>query len=262
MKSLARRISDRRVLGLLKQWLECTVEETDAQGRAVRTTVAKDSRRGIPQGSPVSPLLSNLYMRRFILGWKQLGLERKLGSRIVNYADDMVILCHRDKAEEALQWLHKIMAKLKLTVNEEKTRICKIPQEQFDFLGYTFGRLYSPRSGQAYLGRRPSKKSIQRVVKTIHELTAEARGWQETTVVVAKLNRVLRGWSNYFRVGSDTRAYRAVDNYTMMRLSRWLRNKHKIRHRGYGDYPPSYIYQQLGLVRLTQVGRGESWVKA
>jgi retron-type reverse transcriptase len=88
--------------------------------RTKRTTEAKDHRCGIPQGSPISPLLSNLYMRRFVLAWKKLGLEQRLGSRIVTYADDLVILCRRGKAEEALQWMCKIMGQLKLTVNEDK----------------------------------------------------------------------------------------------------------------------------------------------
>jgi hypothetical protein len=100
---------------LIKMWLECAVEETDDRGRKIRTTEARDNRRGIPQGSPISPLLANLYMRRFVLGWKMLGLERSLGSRIVTYADDLVILWRRGKAEEALQRLHEIMGKLKLT---------------------------------------------------------------------------------------------------------------------------------------------------
>jgi hypothetical protein len=114
--------------------------------------VPAESRRGIPQGSPISPLLANIYMRRFVLGWKMLGLEQRLGSRIVTYADDLVILCRRGKADEALQQLREIMSKLKLTVNEEKTRICKVPEGEFDFLGYTFGRMYSARTGQARLG--------------------------------------------------------------------------------------------------------------
>ena len=152
MKSLARRISDRRVLHVIKLWLECAVEENDKGGRKKRTTEAKDSRRGIPQGSPISPLLANLYMRRFVLVWKQLGLERRLGSCIVTYADDLVILCRRGKAEEAARWMRNIMSRLQLTVNEEKTRICCVLEGEFDFLGYTFGRLYSPKTGKAYLG--------------------------------------------------------------------------------------------------------------
>ena len=135
LKSLARRVVDRRVLQLIKQWLECAVEETDDRGAKKRTTEAKDTRRGIPQGSPVSPLLANLYMRRFVLAWKKLGLDRRLGSCIVIYADDLVILCRRGKADEALRWMREIMGKLQLTVNEEKTRVCKVPEEEFDFLG-------------------------------------------------------------------------------------------------------------------------------
>src|ERR1700686_341143 len=167
MRSLAGRIVDPRVLHLIKMWLECAVEDTDDKGRKTRTTEAKDSGRGIPQGSPISPLLANLYMRRFVLGWKKLGLEERLGSRIVTYADDLVILCRRGKAEAALTRMRELMEKLKLTVNEDKTRICRVPEGSFDFLGYTFGRLYKRTTGTAYLGMRPSKKSIRRMVETV-----------------------------------------------------------------------------------------------
>jgi RNA-directed DNA polymerase len=262
MKSVARRIVDRRVLHLIKMWLECAVEETDDRGRKKRTTEAKDNRRGIPQGSPISPLLANLYMRRFVLGWRKLGLEQRLGARLVTYADDLVILCRKGNAEIALQHLRNLMSKLKLTVSEEKTRICSVPEGSFDFLGYTFGRMYSSRTGQARLGYRPSKKSIQRVVATIHKLTILKGTWQETPDLIAKINRTLRGWANYFNVGTVNKAYRAIDAYTVPRVRRWLRAKYKVRQRKTELSLDSVLYERFGLVRLTALGHGSSWAKA
>jgi len=130
-------------------------------------------------------LLSNLYMRRFVLGWKKLGHEKRLAAYIVNYADDLVICC-RDRAEEALARMRDIMTKLKLTVNETKTRVCKLPEEKFDFLGYTFGRCYSPKTGRAYIGTVPSKKRVIRVCEAISETTGRDQTLLDQEIVVAK----------------------------------------------------------------------------
>jgi hypothetical protein len=146
------------------------------------------------------------------LAWKKLGLQRSLGSRIVTYADDLVILCKKGKAEEALSRMREIMDKLKLTVNEEKTRICEVPEGEFDFLGYMFGRLYSATTGKARMGMRPSKKSIRRMVEKIHAMTALKTVWQETTELVGRLNRTLRGCPQPRAVGSVVVHGRARDD--------------------------------------------------
>jgi RNA-directed DNA polymerase len=251
MKSVARRISDRHLLGLIKAWLEMPVEELTSRGDLRRTTENRDRSRGTPQGAPLSPLLANLYMRRFLLGWKVLGHQQRLRAHIVNYADDFVICC-RGTADEAMTAMREIMERLKLTVNETKTHICRLPEETFDFLGYTFGRYYSTRLGCAYLGSRPSRKSVKRICRTISDLTGRNRTLFEVGELVGLLNRALRGWANYFslRLGPLTKTYDAVDSHTGRRLRQWLSRKHKVPTCGVRRYPYQYLYGELGLLRL------------
>ena len=260
IKSVARRIVDRQVLHLIKQWLISPVEEDDGGGHRKRTTVNRDTRRGTPQGSPVSPLLSNLYMRRFILGWKHLGYEHRWSARIVSYADDFVICCkaHADKAMSAM---YHIMGKLKLTVNEDKTHLCRVPQERFDFLGYTFGRCYNRKTGRAFIGTKPSRRSIKRMVDSITEETDRCRTLLDADVIVKRLNRKLAGWANYFCLGPVSSAYRIINDHAVTRLRRWLRIKHKVPGKGFKRYPNQYLYAQLGLIDLPGRTRDFPWAK-
>jgi group II intron reverse transcriptase/maturase len=261
MKSVTRRILDRHMLHLIKQWLEVPVEEDDGHGHRRRTTQNRDTGRGIPQGAPISPLLSNLYMRRFIMGWKQWGCERRWSAHIVNYADDLVVCC-KYRAHEAMETMHRIMEKLKLTVNEEKTHLCQIPQERFDFLGYTFGRCYKRESGRAYIGTRPSKKSTKRMVDSITEETNRKRTLLEAEYVVGRLNRKLMGWANYFCLGPVSSSYRTINAHATQRLRRWLCKKHKIQGKGLTRYPNQFLHEVLGLIKLPKMTHDFPWAKA
>ncbi|WP_435011960.1 reverse transcriptase domain-containing protein (plasmid) [Tundrisphaera lichenicola] len=132
VKSLSRRISDRHLLGLIKMWLVAPVEEADERGRTRRTTRNQDEGRGSPQGSPLSPLLANLYMRRFIVGWKILGHEQRLDAHVVNYADDFVICC-RGTADEAMTTMRAMMSRLRLTVKRPRRGCAVFPRRRLTF---------------------------------------------------------------------------------------------------------------------------------
>ena len=261
MQCVARRVSDKAILHMLKRWLEAPVEERDVRGQVHRTTRNKDEGKGSPQGAPISPLLANLYMRRFVLGWKTLGHEQQFQARIVNYADDFVICC-RGTAQSAGTAMRDMMRRLKLTVNEQKTTICRVPDESFDFLGYTFGRCYSPRTGRAYLGTQPAAKRIRTLCESISEQTRRRYTPLAVEELVGRLNRQLHGWANYFQLGPVSKAYRAVDAHVTKRLRQWLCAKHKEPGRGASRFPDNYLYQTLGLIRLPNLTHRFPWAKA
>jgi len=250
MRCVARRVSDKAVLHLVKLWLDAPVEETDERGHTQRTTRNRDEGRGTPQGAPLSPLLANLYMRRFVLGWKQRGHEAQFQARIVNYADDFVILC-RGRAEQAAAAMRNMMTKLKLTVNEAKTRICKLPAESFDFLGYTIGMYWSWKQRRMVLSTRPSAKAVKRLTAKISDTTRRNQTLLDVEYVVERLNRMLTGWANYFCRGPVSNAYRTIDKHAENRLRQWLGGKHKHGGLRHDLYPNEYLHGVLGLTQLT-----------
>ena len=194
-------------------------------------------------------------MHRFLRAWRDRRLDHEFRARIVNYADDFVILT-RGRAEEALDWTRWAMTYLGLTLNETKTRLCNARLDHFDFLGYTFGPAYFRKSGTQYLAAMPSKKALCRLRGKVRESlrSGVVAPWSD---VRDRLNRKLHGWSNYFSYGTRTMAYRAVDNFVLTAVQNFLQRRHKVSGRGTRRFSAAAIYGELGVLRLLwkQLGR-------
>jgi RNA-directed DNA polymerase len=247
-QSLARRIVDGKLLRLIKLWLTAEVEERDETGR-VHKSGGRRGHCGTPQGGVISPLLANLYMNRFLKHWRQQGKGHQCRARLINYADDCVILS-AGRAAQALEWTSGVMARLKLHLNPVKTSIKDARRERFDFLGYTFGpeQLRPPRSGW-YLAARPSKRSLAQLRASVADVLCRTNvvPWAE---IVTVLNRKLRGWANYFSSGTTWQSYWAADWYVCDRVRGFLQRRHKVPTRGTRRFSDQYIYGRLGVVSL------------
>jgi RNA-directed DNA polymerase len=253
LRSVAARIVDRHVLRLIKLWLKAPVEETDPEGRR-RMSGGKHSNCGTPQGGVISPLLANRYMNRFLRHWRQQGCGEAFQASVVTYADDFVILS-RGYAEEALAWTRRVMSRLGLTVNEAKTTVRDARQEQFDFLGYSFGPHHYRKDGHWYLGASPSRKSVQRLKERVGEITVPSNlaPWEE---VRDQLNHLLRGWANYFSYGTRLMAYRAADHSVYEAVRGFLTRRHKVPTRGTRRFSDHVVFEKLGVLRLRRMHIG------
>lgn len=255
MQSVARRISDRHMLVLIKSWLKVPVEERDDRGNR-RMTGGKKSRQGTPQGGVISPLLANIYMHRYLRAWKERGKGEQYRSRIVVYADDFVILS-RGKAAEALAWTRWAMERIGLSLNAAKTSVRDARRESFDFLGYTFGPERYRKDGHWYLGAKPSKKSVQRLKGKVRRILRPGNKGSRDEVV-ARVNRLLRGWANYFSYGTRLMAYRTIDNYVYQTMRHFLRQRHKVPTRGTRRFPAERVFEEIGVLRLRTLHVGRS----
>ncbi len=245
MRSLARRIADGRVLKTIKRWLTVPVVER-INGRRMQTAEARRKKRGTPQGGVISPLLANCYFRRFLLAWKEHGHQQQLDAHVVNYADDFVICCRPGNAEAAMARMQGLMTRLGLEVNTAKTRIARLPEESFNFLGYTVGGFYG-KDGRRYIGTRPSRKAVKSLLQRIHERTSRQWYIDEPLNTVARISSLLRGWCGYFNQGPVIQTYELIRNYTERRVRRWLRRRTGSTDAGFGRIPDKYLYETLGL---------------
>lgn len=245
MRCVARRISDRNILRLIKLWLKVPVEEQDKDGRG-RMSGGRQSKKGTPQGGVISPLLANLYMNRFLKYWRIKGHDENFRARIVSYADDFVILS-RGKAREAFHLTRAVMEYLGLKLNQDKTIVMDARKGTFDFLGYTFGRIWFRKTGKWYLGACPSKKSVKRVKQKVRILLrpGEKGAWPD---VRDRLNALLQGWCTYFNYGTTQIAYRAVERNVYNRVRRFLVHRHKMRSRGIRRFPSEKVFGELGVL--------------
>ncbi len=245
MRSLSRRISDGRMLHTIKGWLTAPVVEV-IRGRLVQTTEARRTKRGVPQGGVISPLAANCYFRRFLLAWHLHGHQDQLDAHVVNYADDLVICCRPGNAEAAMTRMTALMTRLGLEVNASKTRIARLPEEPFDFLGYTVSRFYG-KDGRPYIGTRPSRKAVKSLLKRIHGRTTPQWYPDDPGSTVARISSMVRGWCGYFDQGPVMEIYDLIRAYTERRVRRWLMRRTGRRGVGFRQISDEYLYETLGL---------------
>ncbi|QSQ24227.1 group II intron reverse transcriptase/maturase [Pyxidicoccus parkwayensis] len=241
MKSVARRVADKAVLHLVKMWLKVPIEERDEQGRPRYSGGERSKQEGI------SPLLANIYINRLLKVFAKSELMKRSGAKLVNYADDFVVVARRGAAEVLAQ-VKRWLDGMKLTLNETKTSLRDARKEHFRFLGYELGPRVYKRTGQKYLGARPSKKAMEQARGEVSRILRRGRTerWEQ---IAGELNRFLRGWATYFAYDSPTHAFNVLDWHVTERVRNFLSRRHKVA-RATSRFKYNEVHRTLGVLEV------------
>jgi group II intron reverse transcriptase/maturase len=261
MATVAERICDGEILRLIQMWLKAPIMEMDKDGTKRNIGGGKGNRKGTPQGGVISPLLSNLYLHILDRIWERNNLQQRLGARIVRYADDIVLLCRRGKSGRVMTIFRQILERLKLTLNETKTKIVNAHKERFDFLGFSICMGESRRTGSLYPHVQPSKKSLQTIKDRISDLTRRTRTIMPLEWIVKELNAKVRGWVGYFYYRNSSATLKKMKNHLEQRLVTQLRKRHKVRDRktGHVRFSTKSLYDRYGLYKVPTTA---AWMRA
>jgi group II intron reverse transcriptase/maturase len=250
LATVAERVADGAVLHLLKLWLKAPVVSEEG-GKRRNLGGGKGNRKGTPQGGVISPLLSNLYLHLLDRNWESQKMAQRHEARLVRYADDFVVLCRR-QTDAPMRMIRRLMGKLGLSLNEEKTRVVDVWRQRIRFLGFEMGIQRSGRTGKPYPLVVPSKKACKAIKARLTALTGRDRVLVPPEDLLRQINPLLRGWVGYFHYRNCSKAMSEVKAHAEQRLRIWLRNRHKVRSwkAGYQRFPSASLYAVHGLYKV------------
>jgi RNA-directed DNA polymerase len=252
MAVVAERICDGAILHQIQMWLKAPVIEVGRDGTKRNVGGGKGNRKGTPQGGVISPLLANIYLHLLDRIWERRNLQQRLGARIVRYADDIVLLCRRNRSPEVMVVLQQILSRLELTLNATKTKIVNAFDGEFDFLGFTIWMGKGRKTGRYYPHVQPSKKTCQKIKDRITDLTQRERAIMPLEWVVSEVNATVRGWVGYFHYRNCSESLSRIRNHLEQRMITHLRKRYKVRDRkaGYARFPNRSLYVKYGLYKV------------
>lgn len=250
LKIVAERICDQSILHLLKMWLKAPVIE-EKNGKKKYIGGGKQNRLGTPQGGVISPLLANLYLHILDRIWERHRLAESMKSKIVRYADDFVVLCKGNVAP-AMQIVKRVLERLDLQLNEDKTKTVDAYAESFSFLGFEIQMRKSIKSGKYYPHAQPSKKSLVNIKSEVRNLTKRENTMLPMEDIMANLNRKLRGWVGYFHYGNSSKCFSRLRGFVENRVRLHSGGRHKIRSNRQSLYkiPRETVYTQHKLYKI------------